>query len=277
MGEPKKIKCFVNYTTFARDLEWLRYSLESFRKYATGFAGVTIVVPVWDVDKFLQFERYSTPECPVLIKNFLEYPGKGFVHHLAMKCYADVFSPDANFILHMDPDCLFSAPVTPQDYIHNKVMTTGLTPDDEDFEGIWTPDLVIEPYEHLKTAHPPRYAWKAVTEAALKFECTHEAMCRHPAVHHKATYLGLRDHMESVHLTPFMDFVLKQKNSYPQGFGEFNTIGAYAMARMPCHYNFIDRGASGELNDPKPLVKQLWSYTGVHSPENMAEIQRILG
>jgi len=58
-------KVIINYTTFARDLEWLGYSMESFKKFATGFSGVTIVVPTWDLDKFLPFEKkYGTKECP---------------------------------------------------------------------------------------------------------------------------------------------------------------------------------------------------------------------
>src|SRR5688572_28664871 len=128
------MKTWILYVTFARDLEFLRYSLESVRKYATGFSGITIVVPTWDVDKFLQFERYSTPDCPVLIKNFLEFPSKGFVHHLAMKCSADIFCPNADLILHLDPDCLVSAPIAPDDYL---------------VDG--RPVLLIEPFEHLKT------------------------------------------------------------------------------------------------------------------------------
>lgn len=254
------MNCQILYVTFARDLEWLRYSLESIRKYATGFTGITVVVPEWDVAKFLQFERYSTPDCPVLIKNFLEYPGKGFVHHLAMKCYADVFCPNASHVLHLDPDCLFKEKVTPEDYFER-----GL------------PVLVIEPYEHLKTSHPARYHWKSVTENALKFDCTHETMCRHPAVHKRETYRNLRDYMEKVHVTPFYDFVIKQKNKYPQGFGEFNTLGAYALQFMRHEYYFIDRGTEGEARDPKPKVKQLWSYTGANAKDNMAHIKAILG
>lgn len=253
-------KVYVNYTTFGRDLEWLRFSLESFKKYCTGFAGVTIVVPTWDVDKFLQFERYSTPDCPVLIKNFLEYPGKGFVHHLAMKCYADVFSPEATHILHMDPDCLFCASQTPDDYFVDH-----------------KPVLLIEPYEVLKTIHPARYNWKGVTEEAVKFEVTHETMCRHPAVHPAETYKVTRTHIEKVHLTPFIDFVVKQKNAYPQGFGEFNTLGAVAVKFRPTHYHFIDLEDKGPANGPISKVWQGWSYTGVHSPDNAAKIQEILG
>lgn len=253
-------KTEILYVTFARDLDWTRFSLESIRKYGSGFSGIKIVVPTWDVNKFLQFERYSTPECPVLIKNFMEYPSKGFVHHLAMKCYGDVFCPSADFVLHMDPDCLFTSPFTPSDYLFSN-----------------HPVLVIEPYEVLKTVHPARYNWKQVTEAAVKFDVSHETMCRHPAVHHKETYKITRDRIEEVHGTPFTDFVIKQKNSYPQGFGEFNTLGAIARKYFIDDYHFIDRGDKGPSADPPSKVWQGWSYTGVHSKENAAKIKEILG
>lgn len=251
------MRTWLNYTTFIRDKDWLDLSLRSFRKYCTGFSGVTIVVPTWDVDKFLQFERYSTPDCPVLIKNFLEHPSKGFVHHLAMKCYADVFSPQADLVLHLDPDCLFCAPTTPSDYL---------------VEG--KPVLVIEPYEHLKTAHPGRYGWKKVTEEALKFECKWETMCRHPAAHLKNTYQGTRARVEEVHQTPFIDYFIKQKNSYPQGACEFTTLGAWALKYTPNDYWWIDRCDQGDKNDPPKHVEQFWSYksTGVYANE----IKRIL-
>lgn len=253
------MKVGILYVTFARDVEWMRFSLESIRKYATGFSAVTIVVPTWDVDKFLQFERYSTPDCPVRIKNFLEYPGKGFVHHLAMKCYADVFMPEMDGVIHLDPDCLACAPVSPDEYfVDGKAV------------------LVIEPYEVLKTVHPARFNWKRVTENALKFSCTHETMCRHPAAHHKEVYRGLRDYMESVHLTPFYDYVIKQKNGYPQEFAEFPTLGAYAMKFHADKYKFIDVGDRGSLAHPPSKIEQLWSYTGAHSRDNAAAIKRIL-
>lgn len=250
-------RVWINYVTFSRDLEWLKFSIQSLNKYAKGFDGVTIVVPVQDLDKFLPFEKMGDR---ILVKTFMEYPGKGFVHHLAMKCYADVFSPAATHVLHMDPDCLFSCPVTPDDYF---------------VDG--KPVLVIEPYEAiLKALHHPRYHWKSVTEEALKFACDYETMCRHPAVHPRETYRGLRDYMERVHEVPFYDWVIKQKNQFPQGFGEFNTLGAWALKFSPEKYHFIDRGYDGEMRDPIPKVTQMWSYTGVNNPENQAKIRAIL-
>lgn len=252
------MKTSIFYVTFARDLLWLDYSLQSIRKFGSGFSEISIVVPTTDVDKFKKFEKtFGTYECPVKVNGFLEYPQKGFVHHLAMKCYADAFLPDTDLVLHMDPDCMFHAPFSPDSYLVNG-----------------KPVLVIEPYEAIRLSHPPRYHWKSVTEDALRFPCNYETMCRHPAIHHTWLYPKIRKHIEATHRTPFIDFVLKQKNSFPQGFGEFNTLGAYAVDRHPESYHLIDRGNSGETADPKPLLTQMWSYTGVN--KNKAKIREIL-
>lgn len=252
------MKTSIFYVTFARDLIWLDYSLQSIRKFGSGFSEISIVVPTTDVDKFKKFEKtFGTSECPVKVNGFLEYPQKGFVHHLAMKCYADAFLPDTDLVLHMDPDCMFHAPFSPESYLAKG-----------------KPVLVIEPYEAIRLSHPPRYHWKSVTEDALRFPCNYETMCRHPAIHHTWLYPKIRKHIEATHRTPFIDFVIKQKNSFPQGFGEFNTLGAYAVDRHPESYHLIDRGNSGEAADPKPLLTQMWSYTGVN--KNMAKIREIL-
>lgn len=252
------MKTAIFYVTFARDLLWMDYSLQSIRKFGSGFSEICIVVPTVDVDKFKKFEKaFGTAECPVRVKGFLEYPQKGFVHHLAMKCYADAFLPDVDLVLHMDPDCMFHAPFTPDSYVINN-----------------KPVLLIEPYESIRRSNPGRFHWKSVTEDSLRFPCNYETMCRHPAVHYTWLYPKVRKHIEMVHGTPFMDFVLKQKNSFPQGFGEFNTLGSYAIDRHPESYHLIDRGNSGEAADPKPLLTQMWSYEGVN--RNMAKIQEIL-
>jgi hypothetical protein len=248
----------------------MRYSLESLQKYGKGFAGVTIVVPTWDVAKFLQFERYSTPECPVLIKNFLEYPGKGFVHHLAMKCYADVFSPEADFILHMDPDCLFSAPVSPDDYL---------------VDG--KPVLVIESFDLLSRYFKERAYWKIGVDETLRIDAKYETMCRHPAIHLKETYSGMRRRVEAMHLTPFIDFYIKGQNKFPQNRSEFPVLGAYALEFLKDKYHFWDCSPEREkrldevmknrelpIGHPQSKVTQFWSYDGANT--KLAEIKKIL-
>lgn len=248
------MKTGILYVTFARDLEWTRFSLESVVKYGTGISQICIAVPTWDRDKFTQFERYSRPGCPVIIKDFLEYPGKGFVHHLAMKCSADVLMPDCDVIIHQDPDTLWHEPFSPHDYVRDGKCI-----------------LIVEPYEYVKTVHEGRYNWKHITEFALGFECKYETMCKHPTPHLGGTYPLVRAHIEKLHGTTFADFVLKQENTFPQGFGEFNTLGSYAEKFLRDKYIVVDQTVE---SPPKDKVTQMWSYRGVGA--YMDTIKKIL-
>jgi hypothetical protein len=263
----------ISYVTFARDLRWLDYSLASYRKYCKGFARTIITVPIQDTGAFMYLEKkYGTADHPVWIRGFIEMPDKGFVHHLAMKMFADVTDPDADYILHMDPDCLWSVWTTPDAY-----FVAG------------KPVLVIEPYDVVKLYHPGRYHWKGVTESTLGFGCEFETMCRHPAIHCRELYQAVRAHIEKVYRTPFIDYCMKQKNGFPQSLGEFNTLGSFALENMGERYCFVDCGperlkhiqelrANSELSfgHPPPHLWQGWSYTGVDKPENQAMINRIL-
>ncbi len=254
---------WIQIHTFNRDLAWTDYHLQSFRKYCSGFAGVAIIVPTLDIDLFLPFEaKYSTPECPVLIRTFLEYPGKGFCHHMANICSADIFTPQASMILHVDPDCLWTKPTTPYDYLV----------DDK-------PVLLIEPFEAIsRSANPGRCIWKGVVENALKYPVKYETMCRHPAVHHKWLYREVRDHIESRHQVPFTDYVLRGQNRFPHEFAEFPTLGAHAVQFHADKYHIIDRGFDGEKNDPNPHILQLWAnHTEPHQDQNQVHIKKILG
>lgn len=253
----------IQLTTFRRDLSWVDFHLQTFAKFCTGFSGVTIVVPTVDLDLFLPFEqKYSRPDCPVYIKTFLEFPDKGFNHHMAMICYADIYNPDATHIVHPDPDCMWTKPTTPYDYIIDE-----------------KPVLLIEPFDAIMRAgHMGRYGWKKVVEDALRIDVTHETMCRHPAVHHKWLYKAVREHIEARHQIPFTDYVLRQQNAFPQGFAEYPTLGAIAVAFHAHKYTLIDRGYDGEMRDPEPHLVQMWAGHSEPAQEhNRLAIQKILG
>jgi hypothetical protein len=261
----------ISYVTFLRDLKWLDFSLQSARKYCKGFARTIITVPFEQSASFMYLEKkYGTPEHPVWIRGFAEHPGRGFVHHLAMKMSADITDPDADYILHMDPDCLWCKPTTPDDYFI----------DDK-------PILVIEGYDVVRHYHKGRYNWKQVTEETLQFPCLFETMCRHPAVHCRELYSAVRTHIEKVHRTPFMDYCVRCKNSFPQGLGEFNTLGSFALKFMPDRYCFVDcgpermkhipeltRNAELPFGHPPARLRQFWSYRG--TDESSQEINAIL-
>lgn len=255
---PSKVDILI--ASYARDYDWCEFNLRSIVKFATGFHGVTLLVPSHDAALFLKLEqKYTRPELPVLVKHYVVMPGKEFNHHQAMKCYADVFCPQADFILHTDSDCIFTAPVTPDDYF---------------VDG--KPVLLKRAYADIASSgseHAGSIWWQAQTERALGFPCPYETMRRHPAVHPKWIYSWLRSHIERIHLTPFTDYVLKQKEAALQGFSEFNALGSFAHEFHENDYHWIDQQFEA---DPPKKLHQNWSWTQGGAASKKSEIERIL-
>lgn len=258
---PKTEICIV---TYHKDVEFLKYSLYSIKKFARGFTGVTVVCPERDVEVIEPVCREWGP-LDTTVELFDEVDGKGMLHHMAIKCMADRFC-GTDFILHTDSDCIFIEPVTPADYF---------------VDG--KPVLLMEHYDRFIDRYPTILQWKITSEKALRFTCDHETMRRHPAVHPRAVYGGVRARVEKVHKMPFLDYVLSCKPDFPQGFSEFNVIGGYARKEMADSYHWID--LAGEVA-PKDKICQFWSHGGLDRPTDTGAfvpqtprqvIERILG
>lgn len=219
------------------DKAWLEYNLKSIRKFAEGFSGVTLVVPEGDMDAFLPLaKQYGT-----------HIHGHTLAGHLgaqAQKCLADKHCPEADFILHTDSDCVFTEPVTPEDYFVNG-----------------KPVMLIERFSRL-AGNP----WASVVEKALGFSPAFETMRRHPQVNSRGIYQDMREHIEQKHGVDFISFVMSQKADFPWGFTEHCTIGAFALHdhRWRDKYHWVDVAVQPW---PKPKLAQFWS----HSPPEQAQ------
>lgn len=228
--------------SFVGDIEYLRWNLKSILKFCSGFSGVTLLVPVSQIADFHDLQK----EYGVTLKAFQEAPGKGHIHHQAMECCADRWCPDADFILHTDSDCVFTEPVTPEDYF---------------VDG--KPVLCIQRYSTL----PPEVPWKSVTENIVRFECLYETMRRHPAVHYRQLYKDTRKHVEAVHKFPFTPFVLTLKPDFPQGISEYNLLGAIALTDKWKHrYHFVDMDSQPA---PHSKLSQMWSKAPPNQEQQM--------
>jgi hypothetical protein len=250
--------------SFARDYQWAEYSVRSMQKYATGFAGVTICVPWNDLGQFLPLEQRTTKDgAPIFVKKYLEMPGKGMLHHQVMKLSADLFNPEATYFMHMDSDCLFTEPVTPEDYFGR----TGL--------GELLPIIQCVRY----TAFPAgraEYLWQKNVIDALdlfKEEVPFETMQRHPSVYYKTTYKQMRSRIEEVHKTRFEQYVLERENNFPQTFADWPTMGGYAYEYERERYFFEELAAPDIQRHPKQAhkVMQFWSHS---NKEPRSELHR---
>jgi len=224
--------------SYSRDISYLSWCLKSVEKFATGFTGVTVVVPEDEAKMFKKLtENLKTYQR-------IQDQSKWQLHAQVQKCMADFYCPNADFVLHMDSDCIFKESVTPKDYLARG-----------------KPVMVIKEYSRLQGS-----PWKAVTERALGFPVAYETMQRHPQVNPIGIYSDMRKHIESVHHQLFEDYVLCGSGGFPFSFSEHNCIGAFALSRPEWRdkYHWID---SAKNPRPKEKVKQFWSLSPIEKPQ----------
>jgi hypothetical protein len=237
------MKTAILMVTYRKDLDFAVCAMRSTTKFATGFSDKLLIVPNEDVALF------SGPalEHGYRIEGFNETPQKGMLHHMVMVLQADLLCPDADVILHQDGDCLFTAPVTPDDYLH---------------EG--KPVVLRQRYEEFK-AYASRYSWKACVQAATGIDPEWETMVRHPNVFRRDTYRRTREAIERHTGMDWQAYILAQRNLFPQTFAEFPTLGAVAIAQTPEDYCWASLVA-GQFEDHEPgpsKMKDFWSHGGL--------------
>ena len=230
--------------TFRRDLEFAEYAMRSVRKFTSGFRDNICVVPTQDGEMY----REMAEPLGFTVKTFDEWPGKGFVHHEAIICEADLWCPGADAVLHLDSDCLFTGNISPEDYF---------------LEG--KPIVYRERYENFRK-HPNRYGWKKCVKDATGIDPDWETMCRHPSVYWRETYEQTRAMIGEHTGKDWKEYIRGCRNTYPQGFAEFPTLGAVAIEKHPEKYYFIEQAHdSPDMQRDKSLnkLKAFWSVGGV--------------
>lgn len=232
--------CDILVASCLRDLPYLEYCIRSIKKFCTGFNKVVLVVADEEAEHFEKFKDGAT-----VVKTYKRHPEqvRWQINAQAMKCMADTFC-ESDFILTTDSDCVFTEPVTPDDYFVNR-----------------KPVMLIERYSNL-----PGNPWREPTERALGYPCEWETMRRHPQVNPRRIYADMRERIQNLHGKPFVDYVLAQKADFPWGFSECNTIGSYALhdPYWNGEYHWVNIS-----KNPRPADKlyQAWS----HSPPNVAQ------
>lgn len=232
--------------TYWKDSAWLDYSLRAMRKFLTGFSGITIVIPRQNCEQL----RSICQPYDVNLQLFDEMPGKGMLDHMVQICSADRWCPRANMVVHLDPDCIFHAPTTVDEYVREgkpvmlKRTYSGLLTDDGKGQRVVS----------------DCYQWKKHVEAMLGFETDTYTMCRHPSVHPVKIYPEFRQWIEAQHKVPFRDYMLAGRNEFPQDRNEFPALGAFAWEFFKEDYHWID---IDRVPPPKDMQKTYWSHGGI--------------
>ena len=214
------MKAEIFLVTYAKDYDFTSYTLRTIQKFASGFAGITIVVPTRDEGRF----RPLADRFHCNLRSYYESESKGFLHHQVCKCEADLWCPrGTDLVVHIDSDCIFKEPFSPETFLKNG-----------------KPILVREHFGDF-VHYAARSSWRGCVEYALGIDMEWETMVRHPGVFWAGMYKPMRARVEERHHYPFTQYVLLQRNEFPQSFAEFPTIGGYALAFEPERYQVVTR------------------------------------
>lgn len=221
-------KVSILFVTFWRDIEYMKYSVRSIERFCRGFHSIVVCVPRAENDG-----RWET----VLPKGFTihyydEVKGKGMVQHLMMKCHADELCTGADFVLHLDPDCMFLTDTDPGDFLTAVDVPLSGAPGGKMLVTmrVYKPTIVAEKYSKLKNTN--RQYWQVAVKHATGLVPEWETMVRHPQVYRVDLYAALRELVVSKWGATFDQYVMAQQNHFPQGFAEFPSLGALALAKF---------------------------------------------
>lgn len=243
------MKTAILMVTYRKDIDFAVYAFEAVKKYATGFSDLVCCVPTPDVPLFAA----AAEPCGFRVVGFDERKGKGMLHHMVKILEADLLCPEADAILHMDADCMFTAPVTPADY----------------FDGD-KPIVFRQRYESFRR-FDSRYSWKAAVRNATGIDPEWETMCRHPSVYLREVYAATREIITAHVQQDWEEYVLSCRNEYPQTFAEFPTLGAVAIKCSDWRYSWVevalvdDAQRLYDIIPPQPPAKltAFWSHGGL--------------
>lgn len=227
--------------TYGGDFEWLAYCLRSIQRFCTGFNEIIIVCDEGDRAGLEQFGL--TREKVFYVP--LEF--NGYLFQQWIKLNAHTYS-EADFIMFVDSDCVFTKLTTPNDFIKSG-----------------KPIILKTPYETI----PEVIFWKELTELTLKEEVEFEYMRRLPLLYRRDTIENCLNHVNPFHEQGLKTFISRQPN---HEFSEFNLLGAYAEKYEGDKYKFIDT-TKNEL--PETHVLQNWSWSKI-SQSKRVEIERLL-
>lgn len=230
--------------TWSKDIEYLKFNLRSIGKFCSGFEGTTLLVAEQEAGLFDPLA--SDFGCRLCTYKRVDDPRLWHLHHQAQKCCADLHCPEADFVLFTDSDCVFTEPVTPDEYF---------------VDG--KPVLLMEAFSRL-AGNP----WKPTVDRALCIDAQYELMRRHPAVHYREMFEEFRQRVESCHKTDFMSYVLSCKSDFPWGLSEFASLGAFVhwSNMWRDKYHFIDVAT---MPRPKDKLAQFWSHAPIDQPQDL--------
>jgi hypothetical protein len=217
--------------SYRGDFSWLEYCLKSIKKHSSGFNKIHVCVPPNDV-QLLSFVKDE-------VVHLVEPTADDYMGQQITKLHADHFS-HADFILHVDSDCIFTKPFSPESFMCGEKAI------------VLREDGVESP-------------WIAITARILGWHDSAEYMRRLPILYPRWLYVGFRKWMEEKYDKSLRAIVESQP---ARDFSEFNTIGQWAYKY---HH---DAFAWFHPSEVEPVVRQFWSWGGLEA--SRGEVEKII-
>ncbi len=241
--------CSILIKSFKKDFGWLAYCLKSIHKFASGFEEVVVIIPD-DCDLPLTAERLIKIHEPGPSASSPNNHGSGYCWQQVVKMNAHRYTT-SDYVCHMDSDCVFTKPVTPQDLMVDGKPLWLMTP----FADILPTDKNLQAhFESIKSFSgiPPEF----------------EYMRRHSQVIPRWGYSAFQDYVQQKHGQSFETWALSQPF---RGVTEFNFIGQFLHREFPNFIHFHDT----RFGIPPSFVEQYWSWNGI-TPEIRLAMEALL-
>lgn len=229
--------------SYVKDSIWVPWLLKSITKFCTGWDEIVIAIPKQDKPAFDGFGLTREK-----LVTFDEDGRDPFICHQMIKCLADTYCT-GDYVTHIDSDCVWIAPSTPETYFKDG-----------------KPIIPYTPYDTLNekvSKWPGLSPWRWCTQKVLGFDCPIETMRRHPFVYHRSLYSEFRKHVHEKHGITFEEYIrpIKRHMLNPaESFSEFNALGSFANYAAPDEYVFMNTHTE-QL--PPNNVSQSWSHGGL--------------
>jgi uncharacterized protein DUF6492 len=236
------MKCDIFIRSYFKDLEWLGYCIASIHRFCAGF-GLVVVLPR---SSLTWLKRFNIDFGNARVEVCQDYRDD-YLGQQVTKLNADKYT-DAEFICHVDSDCIFTEPCKPED-----LMVEGKS------------RMLIRPLQSLGHYRP----WHQSTRDFLKFPVEYDFMVYPPFTFPRKLYEAVRNHAVNQHGVNLEEYVISRP---PRGFSEYNVLGAYAYEHCKDDFSWL---LVDEVNAQVQFCQWYWSWGGL-TKDIRKEIKSIL-
>lgn len=231
-----------------KHLDYLKYSLRSLLKFASGFNKIVLMFPDKDAGELYAACSKEMDRLGVMVRLFEEWPEKGMLHHELLEMTADKYCP-GDAILHWDSDYVATDFITPETFVTN-----------------YKPVMIYASYEWLCKQNPNLINWQRACEAALGWAPINEFMRRPGLCHVREVYPKAVAIVEDHTGMTIAEYIRSCQNSFPQTFAEYPLLGEVAWQYYPERYKWVQQGVD---EFPHVPIQQFWSHGPMDNPQNI--------